>query len=183
MGWRVSWYKADKQQPLIITKREDGYEEVEINGTPIYYDQGTDAWIDLKNNPDMQNEFKCLKEDPDIDYYSITKEGFKQIILYYRQKVIKYLKKSIELHKNPDLKCKSDYYFVKPLLDIVEEDLREWEQEWGSKSGTISYSNIDLKDNSNYISSSWTYKYGIFDMIYLFKTFDWENNELVIYGG
>ena len=31
MGWRVSWYKADKNEPLILTT-EDGYTWPEING-------------------------------------------------------------------------------------------------------------------------------------------------------
>lgn len=31
MGWRVSWYKADKNEPLKITI-EDGSEIIDING-------------------------------------------------------------------------------------------------------------------------------------------------------
>ena len=42
---------------------------------------------------------------------------------------------------------------------------------------------IDLKDNSPLVSGSWKYKYAIFDMIFIYKTFDWESYLMVVYGG
>ena len=45
MGWRVNWYKADKNEPLIIThevgKYDDEWDEVKINGECICYNNGT----------------------------------------------------------------------------------------------------------------------------------------------
>ena len=73
MGWRVSWYKADKNEPLNITVDEDGYEEIDINGEQVANNNGTEFWIELKRNVDFQKEIKCLKEHPDNDCYSITK--------------------------------------------------------------------------------------------------------------
>ena len=34
MGWRVSWYKADKNEPLILTT-EDGWTWPKINGEEV----------------------------------------------------------------------------------------------------------------------------------------------------
>lgn len=42
---------------------------------------------------------------------------------------------------------------------------------------------IDLTDNDEQISGSWKYKYAIFDMINVFKRFDWNNYTMVVFGG
>ena len=103
MGWRVSWYKADKNEPLKITIGKDGYEDIDINGEMVAYNNGTEFWEELsRKNEDFQKEIKCLKEHPDCDYYSITKEGFKMIILAYRQRIIDYTKASIDLFEHPE---------------------------------------------------------------------------------
>ena len=66
MGWRVSWYKADKNEPLKITIDEDGYENIDINGVMVANNNGTEFWQELKyKNEDFQKEIKCLKEHPD----------------------------------------------------------------------------------------------------------------------
>ena len=82
MGWRVCWFKDDKEKPLIVKTDEKGYKEVSINGIQVANNQGTDLWIKLRNSKDYTKEIKCLHEDSDQDFYSITKEGFKQIILF-----------------------------------------------------------------------------------------------------
>ena len=48
MGWRVSWYKADKNEPLKITIDEDGYENIDINGVMVANNNGTEFWQELK---------------------------------------------------------------------------------------------------------------------------------------
>lgn len=48
MGWRVSWYKADKNEPLKITIDEDGYEDIDINGEMVANNNGTEFWKELR---------------------------------------------------------------------------------------------------------------------------------------
>ena len=48
--------------------------------------------------------------------------------------------------------------------------------------GNKVYSELNFT-NPNIISGSWSYKNGIFDMMYIYKTFDWENYTMVVYGG
>ena len=54
MGWRVNWYKADKNEPLIIThevgKYDDEWNDVKINGKCICWNNGTEFWQNLKYN-------------------------------------------------------------------------------------------------------------------------------------
>lgn len=187
MGWRVSWYKADKNEPLKITIDENGYEDIDINGVMVSNNNGTEFWQELKcKNEDFQKEIKCLKEHPDCDYYSITKEGFKMIILAYRQRIIDYTKASIDLFEHPEEKEMKKHWFTEDLLEMVKRELHEWEYSYkDERSGETKYFNINLsKDKDTFgISNSWMYKYAIFDMIEIYKYFDWENDLMVVYGG
>lgn len=192
MGWRVSLYKADKENPVTIEHIVDKYNKMEydtaeINGEQLMYDQGTDVWLDLKhNNEDFKKEIKCLADNPDQDFYSITKEGFKMIILAYREKAITYLKKQIEVYKNPELKDGADYWrYDGDLLKVVEQELHTWEWSYPTDDGDRRYENICLHKSKDEfgISGSWTYQYAIFDLIELYKYFDWDNYTMVVYGG
>ena len=190
MGWRVSFYRADKKNPVIVKQEfDDGetYNDITINGEEIMYDQGTDVWCELSHsNEDFKKEIKCLQEDTDRDFFSITKEGFKMMILEYRQKVINTIKKQIEVHKNPALKDTLEYYgYDGDLLKTMEDELYTWEWSWLRDEGSRGYENIELdKPKSQFgISGSWTYKYAIFDMIEVYKYFDWDNYTMVVYGG
>lgn len=190
MGWRVSFYKADKDKPVIITRAvDDGetYNDIKINGEQIMYDQGTNVWCDLSHcNDEFKKEIKCLQEDSDRDFFSITKEGFKMIILAYREKVIDMLKKQIDVHKNPNLKDTEDYWgFDGNILRSMEDELKTWELSWVREDGSNWYENIELnKPKGEFgISGSWKYKYAIFDMIEVYKYFDWDNYTMVVYGG
>lgn len=192
MGWRVSLYKADKENPVTIEHIVDKYNKMEydtaeINGEQLMYDQGTDVWLDLKhNNEDFKKEIKCLADDPDQDFYSITKEGFKMIILAYREKAITYLKKQIEVYKNPELKDRADYWrYDGDLLKVVEQELHTWEWSYPTDDGDRRYENICLHKSKDEfgISGSWTYQYAIFDLIEVYKYFDWDNYTMVVYGG
>jgi hypothetical protein len=39
--------------------------------------------------------------------------------------------------------------------------------------------NLEKKDN---ITTSWKYEYSIFELVYIYKKFDWENDLLIYYG-
>lgn len=41
---------------------------------------------------------------------------------------------------------------------------------------------IDLDENRERITGDWSYEYAIFELVRLYKVFDWENNELVLVG-
>ena len=189
MGWRVSFYKADKNNPVIVKQEvDDGetYNDITINGEEIMYDQATDVWCELSHgNEDFKKEIKCLQEDSDRDFFSITKEGFKMMILEYRQKVINTIKKQIEVYKNPALKDTFEYWrYDGDLLKTMEDELYTWEWSWLRDDGGRGYENIELdKPKSRFgISGSWKYKYAIFDMIEVYKYFDWDNYTMVVYG-
>ena len=176
MGFRIDFYRANKNEPLILTTEEDGYVSVEINGERILDDIATMVWLELKRQENFQKEILCLHEHPDCDYYSITKKGFEMIILEFRKKVIDWMEYIIKGEKNEERKgC---------LVGELEMELRRWKSEWENpEQERLSYSEIDLSNNKWKVSGSWSYKYGIFDLIHTCKIFDWENDMMVVYGG
>ena len=184
MGWRVSLYKADKETPInIIYEEDEKYPFVKINGEQITYDTATDAWCYLKNkNEAFKKEIVNLFDNEDCDYYSITKDGFKMIILEFRRRIIEYMEKALDLYEHPEKKDKIEHWNTIGLVESFKHDLMCWQSEWVDTDGNKVYSELNFT-NPNIISGSWSYKNGIFDMMYIYKTFDWENYTMVVYGG
>lgn len=176
MGWRIDFYKANKNEPLILTPEDDGSMSAKVNGERILDDTATDVWCELKQQEEFQKEIVCLREHPDSDFYSITKKGFEMVILECRKKIINWMKLKI--------KGENDGKHKGCLMGEWEMELRRWESEWENPGQErLSYSEIDLSNNKWKVSGSWSYKYGIFDLIHVYKIFDWENDMMVVYGG
>ena len=58
MGWRIDFYKANENEPLILTTEEDGYVSINVNGEIILDDTATDVWCELK----QEEEFRKLDQ-------------------------------------------------------------------------------------------------------------------------
>ena len=119
------------KNPVIKQVVDDGeiYNDITINGEQIMYDQGTDVWCELShNNEDFKKEIKCLQEDPDRDFFSITKEGFKMMILEYDKKLLILIKNKLRYIKIPALKDTSEYWgYDGDILKTMEDELYTWE--------------------------------------------------------
>lgn len=184
MGWRVSLYKADKNEPVKIEYTEgEKYPEVNINGEQIIYDCATDAWCYLKQNSEEFNkEIVNLYENSDCDYYTISKEGFKMLALEFRRRIINHLEKVMYVHEHPDEKDSIKYWGTDTLEDYVKGELIYWKSEWDGCDGEKEYSELNFK-NPFLVSGSWQYRNAIFDMVHIYKVFDWDNYSMVVFGG
>jgi hypothetical protein len=184
MGWRVSLYKADKNEPVKIEYSEgEKYPEVNINGEQIIYDCATDVWCYLKQNSEEFNkEIVNLYDNPDCDYYTISKAGFKMLVLEFRRRIINYLEKVMYIHEHPDEKDSIEYWRTDDLEDYVKGELIYWKSEWDGYDGEKEYSELNFK-NPYLVSGSWRYRNAIFDMVHIYKVFDWENYSMVVFGG
>ena len=191
MGWRVSWYRADKNEPITIKHcNENGekYCDFKINGECVSSNNGTDFWLDLKsNNEEFKKEIKCLVEHNDIDLYSITKKGFKMIILEYRKRIIEYMTQYLKEFEECDFTDEKKSWLGSELVLEFKSELLEWKSCYKERPEDEEYKYFNIKfcdDKSKFgISSSWKYKYAIFDMLEVYKYFDWENDTMVVYGG
>lgn len=185
MGFRINWYEADKKTPVTITKHDD-WTDVDINGRCILHNNGTEFFMNLLNTEDFRKEVTCLYEDSDVLYYTISKAGFKMIILEYRKRVIEYMKEYLEEFMKYDFTDEKKLWLGSRLIDEWKSEITEWESEYkDDRDNEIHYFNIKFCDNPSEfeISSSWKYKYAIYDMLTIYRSFDWDNYTMVVYGG
>lgn len=97
--------------------------------------------------------------EEDEEFSIGSKELLEYIIGYYKSKVIDYYK-NLENYEYEELK---------------KEIHSKW-IEWALVSP------FDLNINNPKIVSSWKYEYAVFELVRIYKTFDWENN-ILIYSG
>lgn len=149
-------------------------------GTEIY-ELGKYSEIGFKLESERPSLFTSdeLKERySDYTFALLTKDDFKAVIEAYRQKIVDWFQSLL----NPD---ESQVTVAK--LSKEERKHFEWKYQiedkldrWSGKYFGISP--INLNENSERITDSWLYEYAIFELIRLYKIFDWENDELVLGG-
>lgn len=149
-------------------------------GTKLY-DLGKHSEIGFKLESERQSLFisEELKERySDYGFALLTKDDFKAVIEAYRQKIVDWFQSLL----NPD---KSQVTATK--LSKEERKHLEWEYEirdkldaWSGKYFGISP--IDLDESRERITGDWSYEYVIFELVRVYKVFDWENDDLVLVG-
>ena len=199
MGYRHYLYAVPKKQVAEIqacqtakdltefAKRHDYPYDEDDGWLSIYkvgkelYELGKYSEIGFKLESERPSVFTSdeLKEEYiDYGFALLTKDDFKSIIEFYRQKIVEWLK----ILLNPD---KSQV--TAPNLSKEERKHLEWKYEiegkldkWSEKYFGISP--IDLDESRDCITDDWSYEYSIFELIRLYKIFDWENDDLVLVG-
>ena len=100
---------------------------------------------------------------------TLTKDDFKAVIEEYRQKIVNWLQSLL----NPE-----DDEERKHLA--IEHEIQDKIDSWSCKYFGISP--IDLDESRERITGDWSYEYAIFELVRLYKIFDWENDDLVLVG-
>lgn len=167
MGWRVSFYKADRERPIIVNEPDDDGNGKQINGEELLNNEGTVIWTEeiteeQKNNPEL---FSKLIDDEDCDYYNVTKSGLELFIQKYREHII-------NMYEG----------FLKE-----DEASRFSLQRYAKRKHFMWSHGLVLNMWKNYdhigVTTSDLWEYTIFNLIYLYRNFDFENYKLVLYGG
>lgn len=145
------------------------------------YELGKYSEIGFKLESERPSPFTSeeLKERYSDDGFALlTKDDFKSVIEFYRQKIIAWLESLL----NPD-----ESRIDANKLSKEERKHLEWEYEikdklekWSGKYFGISP--IDLDESRERITGDWSYEYAIFELVRLYKAFDWENDDLVLVG-
>lgn len=106
----------------------------------------------------------------------LDKSGLLCAIEYYRNCVIKEME---EVLSEAPPKCWDKRSHIDRLKTYVDDRLRDWTvyKEWGE-----SHNIYNLNPESDNIVSSWYFEYQIFELVRIYKTFDWENNCMLFYG-
>jgi len=143
-----------------------------------------------------KEELKIKYED--YDFKVVKKEFLAYIIETYTKKIQAYYTDMMEpfykkIHEESNFieSVKKDYGSSKDsytfdfskitneeqtALYKVIQHVRSFSWEW--REGMLPY---DL-EKGNEVSTSWKYEYAIFELVRIYKTFDWKRNVMVFYG-
>jgi hypothetical protein len=124
------------------------------------------------------------------DFYIVQQEFVLHLINHYTELVRNYYRKLLndffegtkpkaEFMITKDSPITSDELSsIYKLIDHVRDMAIEWSVT-GWFSDTVPY-NVNLEDSK--IVSSWKYEYEIFELVRIYKTFDWKKNVMIYYG-
>lgn len=136
-------------------------------------------------NKETQNHFTS-----DHDFYIVQQEFVLHLIEHYTKLVKDYYKKLLNDFFDGN-KSKAEFMTSKdsPITEqemtsiyVLINHVRDMANEWGVAGwfeDTLPY-NVNL--DSSKIVSSWKYEYEIFELVKLYKTFDWKRNVMIYYG-
>lgn len=138
---------------------DDTAERIYSHGEPLFL------------NNDTQNAF--------CDYcpYIITKDGLREAINVYQEKIVHYYKGLVE-HKQPRrlpfgfVISKSKKRKDNKLQYMARDQYFYWSNEYV----------VNLDEDSDSLTNSWMYEHEIFDLVRIYKTFDFDNHYLLFYG-
>lgn len=136
------------------------------------------------------------KYNDETEFFIVTKEFLEYVIDLYKKRIINYYDKmlhpfsgekedvsflkTIKKHYNyPDNSYTFDFNSITKeeqtalyeIINHVKSMKFEWEH----------FDNFDLK-NGDEVTTSWKYEYSIFELIRIYKTFDWKKNVMIYYG-
>ncbi len=153
-------------------------------------------YVDYTRNGKYKNFFSF--EHPDGEFVVVDKEFLGKIIEDYRSAIHEnYVKMHDIMKRLTDKKKLEEISEEFKKLDntptyeskdaeafhCIKERLRRGVFEWSvMEGGFIPAYKLDDLDSDEFISSSWSYEYAIFNLIYLYKTFDFKKNYLIYYG-
>lgn len=204
MGFRISLYCTPKDQVDSIRNitdkdvKESDYEILnQLKGELIKYD----TLANVLDRGDSEEKNLCtrifnnkLDVECDCTYHTISKEQLKNIIFficehnnyeYMSERVIDYDKKEVGKFYTRNYCFPDDIAFEIGLRSLCRDykyKCREWKTKVNVDNGEFGCPNINLNDKW-FITDSWAYEYAVFNFVYLYKIFDWENNYLVAIGG
>ena len=145
------------------------------------YELGKHSEIGFKlefERPSLFTSEELKERYSDDGFALLTKDDFKAVIEFYRQKIIAWLESLL----NPN-----ESRIDANKLSKEERKHLEWEYEikdkldaWSGKYFGISP--IDLDESRERITGDWSYEYAIFELVRVYKIFDWENDDLVLVG-
>ena len=173
---------------------------------PELYEFG--KYVDFVFPKGTKKKFFTNKEtqkyyEEDHEFFIVTKRFLEYAIKNYTEKVQKYYRtmlapffskdeenpseflNSIKTeHHFPDNRYTFDFSKITPkeqtALFLIIEHVRSMAREWGIYSwGDMRPYNLE---DGEQVTTSWKYEYETFELVRIYKTFDWKNNVMIYYG-
>lgn len=144
------------------------YNEVESmlndNESPYRLDSHTQLYElgkYIEYNEDFEPFYSFdIYEECESEFHIMKKEDLKNIIEDYHNKILEYYKDLKEGNEDIDV-------FLNGKIN-----------EWNSPFNLRPYY-LDQEKTDGFIVSSWKYEYAIFNLVYIYRSFDWENDFLI----
>lgn len=183
----IDYLKETKSEALEIDDYDDGISETYINFHELFcqkkiFEFGKLYYEDTPQKISSKGEFLFTNNDTrkyfkDYNPYIISEDGFLEAIEIYKNKIISYwedLKNDGAIQVLPfgiELE-RSDITKEKKVERLIEDELFYWKNNYA----------INLDRDKERITNSWMYEHEIFDLVRIYKTFDFDNNYLLFYG-
>lgn len=142
---------------------------VELHGFGKYCDFTTEFHQPVFTNKETQDYFLV-----DNDFYRVNKEFLASIIEVYRLKIKTYYKELVDGITNDNIDSLPNEKVYEMFIHI-----RSMYHEWNPFIESVVPYNLHEGDE---VTVSWKYEYVIFELVRIYKTFDWENNVMIYYG-
>ena len=199
MGYRHYLYAVPKKQVVEIqacktnddwidfAKRHGYRYDEDAEWFPPYkvgkelYELGKYSEIGFKlesKRPSLFASEELKKRYSDYGFALLTKDDFKAVIEAYRQKIINWLQSLLNPEDDPIIPSELSKEERKRLT--IEHEIQDKIDSWSGKYFGISP--IDLDESRERITGDWSYEYAIFELVRLYKIFDWENDDVVLVG-
>lgn len=147
---------------------------------------------------------ELMKRYVEEEFYVVTKEFLEYVIETYNERIKKYYNKMVEPFFGPKSSwldrdnptnflnsIKVEYGIEEnnvtfdfskitqeeqnALFEIIEH-IKSMRVEWSCLTP------YRLDDGNQTITTSWKYEYGIFELVRIYKSFDWKKNVMIYYG-
>lgn len=152
---------------------------------------------------------KDVKEiyEEDHDFHVVNEKFLEYVIEEYSERVRKYYYELLSPFVTEEGKDKSEFlknmerkydresfgpYFIADLSKVTEQENRrlieifthvgDMAREWGVNAWLKDMRPFSLDKDNDSLVRSWKYEYVIFDLVRVYKTFDWNKNVMVYYG-
>lgn len=175
------------------------------------YDYGTELYefgkyVDFDPPKSSMKPFFKKKETQlryvdDYEFFVVTPEFLEYIINHYTEKINKYYSEMVTPFYNDDhnfgwsefLKSAKRGYNMSKNKDTYEFDFSKITKEEQTalyeiinhvRSNSFEWDRtkpFNLKEGTH-VSTSWKYEYSIFELVRIYKTFDWKRNVMFYYG-
>jgi len=199
MGYRHYLYAIPKKQVIEIQACKTATDLTEFAKRYDYPYDKDDGWLSLykigkklyelgkyseigfkleSERPSVFTSEELKKEYVDYGFALLTKDDFKAVIEFYRQKIIDWFKSLLEIKDSSKFTVeftKEQYQF-----EMLKREVQNKLDSWSGKYFGISP--IDLDESRERITGDWSYEYAIFELVRVYKAFDWENEDLVLIG-